>query len=49
MEQERRLQSLDTAIERGIADAEAGRVQSIDDVRENMRKRLGESEFSASA
>ena len=38
MEQERRLQTLDAAIARGIADADAGRVHSIDDVRAEMQK-----------
>jgi antitoxin ParD1/3/4 len=36
MEQERRLQTLDTAIARGLADAEAGRVQDIDDARAKL-------------
>ena len=37
MEQERRLQTLDTAIAHGLADAEAGRVHGIDAVRAEMR------------
>jgi antitoxin ParD1/3/4 len=41
LERDRRLTALDTAIANGIADAEAGRVQPIDAVREDLRVRLG--------
>jgi len=40
LERDRRLTELDSAIARGVADAEAGRVQGIDEVREEVRKRL---------
>lgn len=40
MERERRLEMLDTAIVRGIADAEAGQVQGIDEVRTELRERF---------
>jgi antitoxin ParD1/3/4 len=40
MERERRLERLDSAIARGVADAEAGRVQDIDEVRSEMRNRF---------
>ncbi|MGX2039103.1 type II toxin-antitoxin system ParD family antitoxin [Methylocaldum sp. MU1018] len=40
MERERRLMALDAAIARGIADAEAGRVQDIEPVRTELRKRF---------
>ena len=40
MERENRLLALDTAIARGLADAEAGRVQDIDTVRQELRKKL---------
>jgi antitoxin ParD1/3/4 len=40
LERDRRLAALDTAIATGIADAEAGRVQSIQAVRADMRSRL---------
>ncbi len=38
-EREARLARLDAAIERGLADAEAGRVHDIDEVRAEMRQR----------
>lgn len=38
MGQEQRLMALDAAITRGIADAEAGRVQEIESVREELHK-----------
>lgn len=38
-EREARLARLDAAIERGLADAEAGRVHEIDEVRAEMRDR----------
>ncbi len=37
MEREQRLLTLDAAIVRGIADSEAGRVQEIEAVREELR------------
>ena len=40
LERERRLAALDSAIARGVADAEAGRTQGIDDVRAEMRTRF---------
>jgi antitoxin ParD1/3/4 len=40
LERDRRLTALDSAIARGIADGEAGRVQDIDDVRTELRQRL---------
>ena len=40
MERERRLERLDTAIVQGVADADAGRVQDIDDVRAELRGRF---------
>jgi len=40
MERERRLEWLDTAIARGVADAEAGQVQDIDEVRIQLRDRF---------
>jgi antitoxin ParD1/3/4 len=38
MERERRLATLDKAIARGIADAEAGRVQDIEATRAKLRE-----------
>lgn len=43
MERERRLATLDAAIARGVADAEAGRVQDVETVRDELRKRAGRS------
>ena len=40
MERERRLEWLDTAMARGVADAEAGQVQDIDEVRTELRSRF---------
>jgi antitoxin ParD1/3/4 len=40
IERERHLQALDMAIARGLADADAGKVQGIDKVRADLRKRL---------
>jgi antitoxin ParD1/3/4 len=40
MEKENRLMKLDAAIERGLADADAGRVKDIETVREEMRKKF---------
>jgi antitoxin ParD1/3/4 len=40
LERDRRLATLDNAIAPGIADAEAGRVQEIDEVRNELRQRL---------
>ena len=41
MDRQRRLGALDAAIARGIADAEAGRVQDLDEVRKEMHERFG--------
>lgn len=38
MEREQRLSALDSAIVRGVADAEAGRIQEIGTIREELRK-----------
>jgi antitoxin ParD1/3/4 len=38
MERERRLELLDRAIAQGVADAEAGRTQAIDEVRADIGK-----------
>lgn len=40
IEREHRLTALDSAIARGVADAEAGRTQDIGVVREELRKRF---------
>jgi antitoxin ParD1/3/4 len=40
LDRDRRLAALDSAIARGVADAEAGRVHGMDDVRGEMRKRF---------
>lgn len=40
MDRDRRLERLDTAIAQGVADAEAGQVQDIDDVRAELRGRF---------
>jgi predicted transcriptional regulator len=37
------LTALDAAIARGVADAEAGRVQDIDEVRAQLSERVGNS------
>jgi antitoxin ParD1/3/4 len=39
LDRDRRLAALDSAIARGVADAEAGRVHGIDDVRAEVRAR----------
>jgi antitoxin ParD1/3/4 len=39
-ERERRLSALDAAIERGIADADAGRVHTIEEAEKILRERL---------
>ena len=44
IERDRRLEQLDAAIARGLADAEAGRVQDIDTVRAELRRRAGSTE-----
>ena len=41
IERERRLAELDGALERGLADAEAGRVKTTDEVRRGLLTRLG--------
>lgn len=40
--EEGRWATLDAAIARAIADADAGRLHSLDEVREQMRLRFGE-------
>jgi antitoxin ParD1/3/4 len=40
MERDRRLKQIDTAIAKGIADAEEGRVQDIDEVRAELHERF---------
>lgn len=40
LERERRLGALDASIARGVADADAGRVQGIEAVRADLRGRL---------
>ncbi|MGD0633169.1 MAG: type II toxin-antitoxin system ParD family antitoxin [Beijerinckiaceae bacterium] len=42
-ERERKLADLDAAIQEGIADADAGRVHSIDEVRSLIRARFSPS------
>jgi antitoxin ParD1/3/4 len=42
LEHERRLAALDTAISRGIADADAGRVHEVDAVRAELAERFGQ-------
>ena len=42
MEREQRLATLDAAIARGVADANAGRAQDLEAVREDMRGRFGQ-------
>jgi antitoxin ParD1/3/4 len=49
MERERRLELLDTAIARGVADAEAGLVQDIDEVRTELRGRFAVDSSNSSA
>jgi len=40
MERESRLAALDAAIARGVADAQAGRVQDVETVRQELEKRF---------
>ncbi len=40
MERDQRLAMLDTAITKGIADAESGRTQSVETVRKQLHKRF---------
>jgi len=40
MEREQRLASLDAAIARGVADADTGRTQEIEAVREELKRRF---------
>jgi antitoxin ParD1/3/4 len=40
MEREQRLANLDAAIARGVADADAGRTQEIETVREELKRRF---------
>ena len=40
LDRDRRLAALDSAIARGVADAEAGRVHEVDDVRGALRERF---------
>jgi antitoxin ParD1/3/4 len=42
LDREQKLAKLDAAIMRGIADADAGRVHTIEEVREEMRRRFGQ-------
>jgi len=42
MERKRRLATFEAAIDRGLADAEAGRVRESDQIRQSLLKRLGE-------
>jgi antitoxin ParD1/3/4 len=49
MERERHLERLDTAIARGVADAEAGRVEDIDAVQAELRGRFAVDSEGASA
>ena len=42
MNQEQRLAVLDASISQGLADAEAGRVNDLETVRQNFRKKLSE-------
>jgi len=42
-ERERRLAALDLAIERGVADIEAGRVHAAEDVFDELKARYGSS------
>jgi antitoxin ParD1/3/4 len=44
LERQRRLAALDESIVRGIADADAGRVQSLEEVRGELRERFGAKE-----
>lgn len=49
LEQERRLQALDAAIARGLADVEAGRGMSAEEARAKLLAHLGASDSSATA
>ncbi|HEX8168533.1 MAG TPA: type II toxin-antitoxin system ParD family antitoxin [Beijerinckiaceae bacterium] len=40
-EREAKLAELDAAIARGVADAEAGRVHTVEEVRASLRERFG--------
>ncbi len=40
LDRQRRLAALDASIARGLADADAGRLQDIDEVRRELRERL---------
>jgi antitoxin ParD1/3/4 len=40
MERERRLGALDASIARGVADAQSGLVQDVDDVRADLERHL---------
>ena len=46
LERQRRLAALDESIARGIADADAGRVQDIEEVRRELRERFATKEQS---
>jgi antitoxin ParD1/3/4 len=41
LERDRRLSALDAAVARGVADAEAGRVHSVEAVRGELHERFG--------
>lgn len=43
MERDRRLAKIDTAIARGLAEAEAARVQELDEVKAELRERFSDS------
>lgn len=46
LQRERRLAALDGAIARGIADADAGRVQTVEEVRGELRTEFGSKEHT---
>lgn len=48
LDRERHLATLTTAIDRGIADADAGRVASTDDVRQALLERVGRGKLLTS-
>ena len=49
MDRETKLKTLDAALARGLADAEAGRTKSLDDAFRQVRAALGLSEESATS
>ena len=44
LERQRRLAALDESIARGLADADAGRVQSVEEVRQELRERFAKEQ-----